>query len=235
LRRRNRSKTAASSFPVSGDGHSFDAATQSFSGTGRATPSPASKVRSLRIRRRVLRTADDALNTSSRKATSAVGSLPVVTRTYRSSLRPARETGPNTSSGTVNLVRRMANLVPPVQARRASRRRLLAHPGGETRRRCSAATRAVRARSISSSRSMRAAARSVRAAANFAWTARGSMTGGGMGDSDGGGERERPPRRRARGGHTGVSIRGRRGRRAGAAPDRGRRPQGGRNGYAGSG
>jgi uncharacterized damage-inducible protein DinB len=42
FRSTNRSLRAASSFPVSGDAHSFEAATQSLSGTRRATPSPAS-------------------------------------------------------------------------------------------------------------------------------------------------------------------------------------------------
>jgi hypothetical protein len=68
FRWRKRSLTAASSFPVTGAAHSFEAATQSLSGTGRATPSPAWNVRSLSTRRRVFRTADDASYTSSRKA-----------------------------------------------------------------------------------------------------------------------------------------------------------------------
>ncbi len=48
---------AASSLPVSGLAHSFEAATHSFSGTLRTTPSPASKIRSLRIFSSVLRIA----------------------------------------------------------------------------------------------------------------------------------------------------------------------------------
>src|SRR5262249_9106084 len=135
--KQNRSKSAESSLPVSGLGHSFEAATHSFRGTGRATPSPASKTRSFRIFRSVLRIAEDALKISSQNVKSASGSLPVVTRRYRSSLSPERLTGPTTSSGTLNFVRRIENFVPPVQESRLSRSSDLAQPGGPTSRTCS--------------------------------------------------------------------------------------------------
>jgi len=44
--KQKRSKRAANSLPVSGEGHSFEAATQSRNGTAFTTLSPASKVRS---------------------------------------------------------------------------------------------------------------------------------------------------------------------------------------------
>ena len=80
FRRTKRSKRAASSLPVSGLGHSFDAATHSLRGTLTTVPSPTSKVRSLRIFNRTLRMADDAFMISSRKQRWASGNLPVVTR-----------------------------------------------------------------------------------------------------------------------------------------------------------
>jgi hypothetical protein len=54
-------------------------------------------MRSLRILSGMYRMADDALKTSSTKAKSASGSLPVVTRTNLSSFRALRLTGPTTS------------------------------------------------------------------------------------------------------------------------------------------
>jgi hypothetical protein len=54
--------------PLSGDGHSFDAPTHSFSGTGLTTPSPASNVRSLSNFNNVFKIAEDALKSSSTKA-----------------------------------------------------------------------------------------------------------------------------------------------------------------------
>jgi hypothetical protein len=66
------------------------------------------------MRRSVLRIALDALKISSQNVKSASGSLPAVTRTYRSFLSPATLTGPNSSSGTLYFVSRTANLVPPV-------------------------------------------------------------------------------------------------------------------------
>ena len=76
LRNRNRSSSAVSSLPVSGEGHSFEAATQSRSGTGTDTPS-FSNVRSLSIRSRVFRMAEDAFQISSTNASSASGRRPV--------------------------------------------------------------------------------------------------------------------------------------------------------------
>jgi hypothetical protein len=174
-RSRNRSKRAESSLPVSGEGHSFAAPRQSFSGTRRTTPSPESKIRSLRIFRRQLRIADEPLKHSSMKAKSASGSLPVVTRTYLSTLSPARLTGPISSSTVVNLVSRTVNRVPPVQDSTESSKSDLPYPGGPTSSTCSFAKSAVRARSISSSRSIRAADSSARAVANLSCTGCGAL------------------------------------------------------------
>lgn len=90
-------------------------------------------------------------------------------RTKRSSLRAARLIGPQTSSGTENLVSKIENLLPPVQARSESRSKLLAVPGWPTNNACSLAMSAVRIMSTSSSRSMSAAANSLLVAANFSW------------------------------------------------------------------
>ena len=80
---------------MSGDGHSFEAATHSFSGTVFTTPSPPSKVRSLSTFSSVFRMALDALKISSRNANSASGNLPAVTRRYLSALSALRLTGPH--------------------------------------------------------------------------------------------------------------------------------------------
>jgi len=166
-RSRKRSNRADNSSPVSGEGHSLLAATHSFRGTGRATPSPRSNVPSFRILSSVFRIALLAFHTSSMKQESASGSLPAVIRTYLSSLSDVRLTGPTSSSGVVNLVSRIENLLPPVQRSTLSRRRDFALPGGPTSSTCSPAIRAVRTRSISSSRSIRADDSSLRAWANL--------------------------------------------------------------------
>ena len=81
--------------------------------------------------------------------------------------------GPNSSSGAVCLVRRLWNffVVPFTQSLMESRRRDLPVPGAPTRRGFSWQMRAVRTKSISPSRSMRASDISFRAAANLAWMA----------------------------------------------------------------
>ena len=59
--------------------------------------------------RKQFKMAEEPLKASSTKAKSASGSLPAVTRTYLSSLSPARLTGPITSSMVVNFVNRIEN------------------------------------------------------------------------------------------------------------------------------
>src|SRR5205823_8378976 len=86
-------------------------------------------------------------------------------------LERAELIGPHSSSGVVNLVRRMENLLPPVHDRSESRSNDLAQPGGPTSKRCSPAKSAVRAKSISSSRSISADDSALRAVANFACSA----------------------------------------------------------------
>ena len=77
----------------------------------------------------------------------------------------------------MNLVSRMVNVVPPIQAMTASSSRLLAEPGGPTSRTCSWATRAVRTRSISSSRSIRAADSSLAGGGELLLDGRGAVFG----------------------------------------------------------
>lgn len=91
VRARATSRTSLRSWKALG--HSLEAATRSRSGTGRDTPPPWPNVRPFGVRKNVLRMARLASNTSSRKATSASGRRPAVTRTNRSSRKAGERDG----------------------------------------------------------------------------------------------------------------------------------------------
>src|SRR6185369_16287630 len=84
--------------------------------------------------------------------------------------------GPSSSSGQVNLLRRMENFLPFIQFISESSSKLFAQPGGPTSRTFSRATRPVRVRSISCSLSISASAISRRTAANLACSGQASLS-----------------------------------------------------------
>jgi hypothetical protein len=83
-------------------------------------------------------------------------------------LSARRLTGPKHFSGAVNFVNNSADFDPPVHDSSASSSRLLVQSGGPTSNTCSPASRAVKTKSISSSRSISADDSSARAVVNLA-------------------------------------------------------------------
>mmetsp|Transcript_15105 Transcript_15105/g.54410 ORF Transcript_15105/g.54410 Transcript_15105/m.54410 type:complete len:366 (+) Transcript_15105:669-1766(+) len=149
-RNRKRSYSASSS---SLSGSSFDAPTRHSSGT-LTRSAPLSNSRSLRMVSSEFKMAELALKTSSTNATVAVGRYPSVCRTYRSFSSPRMDSGPKSSSGTLNRVSSRSKNAPPSQME--DRRRPssdLAVPGGPSSSRCSPQKAARRSSRTSVSRS----------------------------------------------------------------------------------
>mmetsp|Transcript_67449 Transcript_67449/g.158209 ORF Transcript_67449/g.158209 Transcript_67449/m.158209 type:complete len:409 (+) Transcript_67449:635-1861(+) len=153
--RRKRSCKAASSSPSNS---SLEAATTHFSGTS-IRVSPLSKTRSFNKVSRQFKIAEFALNTSSRKATSAWGRKPSTLRFSLSFSKAFKDNGPKTSSGTEKRVKRRSKYSPPQTRAMRRARRLFAVPGGPRKRTFSLPRKASKRSLASTARSCKPSVR----------------------------------------------------------------------------